>query len=91
MLKYFSETAALLPAKYLALKPEKPKWDVRENLFVHTKQLKEENKRKMMKNKSILSNEIDDNEVLPSLRDMNNALVEEGYQSDQPRQEKNLE
>ena len=45
----------------------------------------------MMKNKSILKNEIEDNEVLPSLRDMNNALVEEGYQSDQPRQEKNFE
>ena len=45
----------------------------------------------MMKNKFIRKNEIEDNEVLPSLRDMNNALVEEGYQSDQPRQEKNLE
>ena len=45
----------------------------------------------MMKNKSILKTEIEDNEVFPSLREMNNALIEEGYQSDQPRQEKNLE
>ena len=45
----------------------------------------------MLQNKSIANNEIEDNEVLPSLRDMNNALVEEGYQSDQPRQERNLE
>ena len=90
-MKLISETAALLPAKYLALKPEKPKWDVRENLFVHKKELKEQKMRKMMKNKSYLKNEIINSDISPPLKDMSNSLFEEGYQSDQPLVETNLE
>ena len=88
----FSETAALLPAKYLALKPEKPKWDVRENLFVHQRQLIEQ-KKMLMKNKSSLGNKnsINNNLIFPSLNAIDNALIEEGYQSDQPQQGRNLE
>lgn len=76
------ETAALLPAKYLALKQQKPKWDVRENLFFHQKQLKQQSdlitKKKQKKSKftkgiNNLSQFYSENDI-----DM------EGYQSDQP-------
>ena len=71
-----AETAALLPAKYLPSKPKKPKWDVRDNLFFHQKQLQLQKK---MKNKSKLRDTGLINNILSS-----NEIDMEGYQSDQP-------
>jgi len=68
------ETAALLPAKYLAMKTQKPKWDVRDNLFFHQMQLNEKN----VKQKSKFLNK--DLPVLSS----NEIEMMAGYQSDQP-------
>ena len=44
-----------------------------------------------MKDKSYLKNEIIDNDISPPLKDLSNSLFEEGYQSDQPLVETNLE
>ena len=44
-----------------------------------------------MKDKSYLENEIINSDISPPLQDMSNSLFEEGYQSDQPLVETNLE
>ena len=74
------------------MKPQKPKWDVRENLFVHQRLLIEQKKMEM-KHQSSLGNKnsMNNNLILPSLNALDIALIEEGYQSDQPQQEMNLE
>ena len=80
--KSISETAALLPAKYLALKQQKPKWDVRENLFFHQKQLKQQSDmitKKKQKNSKFTKGI---NNLSPFYSE--NDIDMEGYQSDQP-------
>ena len=69
-----SETAGLLPAKYLSFKQRKAQWDVRENLFQHQMQLlMQEKKTKMKKKKQNI------HQLL-----INSNEIDEGYQSDQP-------